>query len=78
MRGPRQDGGPDAARPTVRFCKKETAGVMATEKSAGRLVDECKANIARHTNAAQNALRAGNEANARTLLAKKQEYEETW
>jgi len=38
-------------------------------------VDECKANIAKYMNAAQNALRAGNEADARTLLAKKQEYE---
>lgn len=55
--------------------KKETAAVMATEKNAQRLMDECKANIAKYTTAAQNALRAGNEADARTLLAKKQELQ---
>ena len=41
--------------------KKETAGVMAVEKNAARLVEECKGNISKYTNAAQNALRAGNE-----------------
>lgn len=55
--------------------KKETADVMAVEKNAARLVEECKGNISKYTNAAQNALRAGNEADARTLLARKQEYE---
>lgn len=55
--------------------KKETSEVMATEKNAQRLMEECKANIAKYTTAAQNALRAGNENDARTLLARKQELE---
>ena len=55
--------------------KKETAGVMAVEKNAARLVEECKGNISKYTNAAQNALRAGNETDARILLVRRQEYE---
>lgn len=55
--------------------KKETVDVMAVEKNAAPLVEECKGNISKYTNAAQNALRAGNETDARTLLARKQEYE---
>lgn len=55
--------------------KKETANVMATEKNAQRLLNECKANITKYTTATQNALRAGNEDDARKLLAKKQELE---
>ena len=55
--------------------KKETASVMAVEKSAQRLVDECQDNIKKYEAAARNALAAGNEADARTLLAKKQEFE---
>ena len=55
--------------------KKQTAGVMANEKSAQRAVDECQKNIDRYANSAMNALRAGNEDDARTLLAKKQEFE---
>ena len=54
--------------------KKETASVMAVEKSAQRLVDECQDNIKKYEAAARNALAAGNEADARTLLAKKQEF----
>ena len=48
---------------------------MAVEKSAQRLVDECQDNIKKYEAAARNALAAGNEADARTLLAKKQEFE---
>ena len=55
--------------------KKETASVMAVEKRAQRLVDECQDNIKKYEAAARNALAAGNEADARTLLAKKQEFE---
>lgn len=55
--------------------KKETAAVMADEKNAKRKVDECQANIAKYTTATQNALKSGNEGDARTLLAKKQQYE---
>ena len=36
---------------------------------------ECEAEIAKYTTAAQNALKAGNEDDARTLIAKKQQYE---
>jgi phage shock protein A len=56
--------------------KKETAGVMADEQTAKRRVDECQANIDKYTKAAQNALKSGNEADARTLIAKKQQYAE--
>lgn len=56
--------------------KKETAAVMADEKSAARKLDECKANITKFTTSAQNALRSGNEDDARKLIAKKQQYEE--
>ena len=55
--------------------KKETAAVMADEKRAKREVDECEAEIKKYTAAAQNALKAGNEDDARTLIAKKQQYE---
>ena len=56
--------------------KKETAGVMADAKRAQRAVDDCETQIAGYTNAAKNALKAGQEADARTLLARKQQYEE--
>jgi phage shock protein A len=57
--------------------KKETASVMADEKSAKRKLDECDANIKKYTDAAQNALKAGSEVDARELIAKKQKLEET-
>ena len=56
--------------------KKETAGVMADAKRAQRAVDDCETQIAEYTNAAKNALKAGQEVDARTLLARKQQYEE--
>jgi phage shock protein A len=55
--------------------KKETASVMAVEKNARRLVDECRGKIQKYESAAKNALRAGCEEDARTLLSKKQEFE---
>lgn len=55
--------------------KKETASVMADEKKAKRQLDECDAEIQKYTTAAQNALRAGNEEDAKILIAKKQQYE---
>ena len=55
--------------------KKETASVMADEKKAKRQLDECDAEIRKYTTAAQNALRAGNEEDAKVLIAKKQQYE---
>ena len=55
--------------------KKETAGVMADAKSANRKVEECKADISKYETAAMNALKSGNEADAKTLIAKKQQFE---
>lgn len=57
--------------------KTETAGVMADARSAKRQLDDCDETIARYDQAARAALRAGNEADARELLAKKQQYEQT-
>mgnify|MGYP005798065369 CR=1 FL=1 len=56
--------------------KKETAGVLADAKNANRKVEECKAQIQKYETAAINAVKQGADDDARTLLAKKQEYEE--
>lgn len=63
------------AREDLAEVKKATAEVMANEKSAQRAVDECTDNIHRYEDAARNAVRAGNDADARTLLGKKQQFE---
>lgn len=55
--------------------KKETAGIMADATAANRKVEECQASIDKYTRAAENAIKAGNEEDARTLIAKKQEFE---
>ncbi len=55
--------------------KQETAGVMAEEKRCARLVEENKAESARMEDLAKKALTAGNEGDARTFLAKKQELD---
>lgn len=57
--------------------RKETAAVMADEANAKRKLDECDANIKKAHTAAQNALRAGNEDDARAIIARKQKLEET-
>lgn len=57
--------------------KEETAGVMADAKKSQRAVDECQANIEKYTKAAQNALRAGQEGDAKKLISKKQSYEQS-
>lgn len=54
--------------------KKETAGVMAAEKEANLAVQECEEQIRKYSQAAENALRAGNEEDARTILARKQPF----
>lgn len=54
--------------------KKETAGVMAEEKSAKRLLDENAEQIAKYDGLARKALTAGNENDARVFLEKKQEF----
>lgn len=51
--------------------KSETATVMAEERRAKRLLDECEENIAKMENYAMRALEANNEADARKFLEKK-------
>lgn len=53
--------------------KQETAGVMAEEARTKRLADDNAAEVARYDGLARKALEAGNEGDARTFLAKKQE-----
>lgn len=55
--------------------KNETANVMAAEKLALKELDKAKAEISKYTTAAYNAVRAGNDDDARTLLARKQQME---
>jgi len=57
--------------------KRETAGVMAEEKRTKRLVDENEAEVAKYTEYAKKALQAGEEADARVFISKKQELEAT-
>ncbi|MBD5555551.1 MAG: PspA/IM30 family protein [Roseburia sp.] len=57
--------------------KRDTAAVMADVKMAEKRLEECDADIARKQKAAENALKAGNEGDARTLLAAKQSLEVT-
>ena len=52
--------------------KAETASVMAEETRAKRELDECNAQIEKMQSYAEKALLAGNEADARTFLEKKQ------
>lgn len=53
--------------------KQETAGVMAEEARAERQVRENEADISKYDSLARAALEAGNEDDARTFLAKKQQ-----
>ncbi len=53
--------------------KQETASVMANEASAERQVKDAEAKVATIHNAAANALKSGNEDDARALLAQEQE-----
>jgi len=55
--------------------KRSTAGVMAQETSTKRLVDDNQAQVAKYADFAKRALVAGNEDDARTFIAKKQELE---
>lgn len=55
--------------------KKETASIMADAKNANRKVEECETEIKRYLKATENALKAGEDEDARKLLAKKQQYE---
>lgn len=55
--------------------KRETAAVMADEQKAQRALNECRANINKYSNAAMAAVQAGNDDDARKLLAAKQREE---
>jgi len=53
--------------------REATAGVMAEERRCKKLVDENNAEMEKYEELARKALVAGNEADARVFLAKKQE-----
>lgn len=55
--------------------KEETAAVMAEETSAKRRVDELQGKVNEFSSSVRKALQSGNEEDARTLLARKQEFE---
>jgi len=55
--------------------KQSTAGVMAAETRTKRQLDENQAEVAKYAEYAKKALTAGNEGDARTFIAKKQEVE---
>lgn len=55
--------------------KKETANVMAEESRAKRLYEAKQAEVKKYTDLAAKALQAGNEGDAKTFIAKKQELE---
>ena len=53
--------------------REATAGVMAEEKRCKKLLDENREETEKYEELARKALAAGNEADARVFLAKKQE-----
>ena len=55
--------------------KKETAAVMAEEANARRKKEDLEAKINEYKSSAAKALQTGNEADAKTLIERKQEYE---
>lgn len=63
------------AREDLAQVRKETVAVMADAKRADREYMDCEQKIKEYTIAAQNALKAGNESDARVLLEQKQTYE---
>ncbi len=63
------------AREDLAKVRKETAGVMAVAKDAERDYNDCLKSINEYTEAAKNALKAGNEDDARVLLGQKNLYE---
>ena len=60
---------------TLAEVKQETAGVMAEEARAKRMVDENAAEVAKYDSLARKALAAGSEEDARVFLTKKQQLE---
>lgn len=59
------------ARENLAQVKQETAAVIANETAARRKVEECEASVAKYTQAAENAVKAGNDADALKLLESK-------
>lgn len=57
--------------------KAETAAIMADEQRAKRELDECTAEIAKMQSYAEKAVLAGNDADAKSFLAKKAELANT-
>ena len=55
--------------------KRETAGVMAEETRTKAKVDTNAAEVAKYAELAKKALQAGNEADARVFIGKKQQLE---
>ena len=55
--------------------KRETAGVMAEETRTKAKVDTNAAEVAKYAELAKKALQAGNEADARVFISKKQQLE---
>ena len=53
--------------------KRETAGVMAEETRAKRMLEDNNREIEKYDGLARKALQAGNEGDARVFLAKKQQ-----
>lgn len=62
-------------REKLAVVKKETAGVMAAEKQAKRVLDDQTGEVAKYANAARNAVMAGADDDAKKLLATKQKLE---
>lgn len=65
------------ARENLAKVKSETAGVNADVKAAKRQLDAQDEKIAKYKTAAENALKSGQEADARKLIATKQQLEAT-
>lgn len=63
------------AREDLAKVRKETANVMADAKNAEMEYNECKQQSEQYASAARNALKAGNENDARALLEQKQVYD---
>lgn len=61
------------AKESLSEVKGETAGVMAEEKRCRRVRDDLKADVEKYMGLAQKAVAAGNDDDARTFLAKKNE-----
>lgn len=62
-------------RKDLKETKDDTAEIMANEAQAKRQYEDCLATVQRFMNAAENAVKAGNDDDARKLLVSKQRHE---